>query len=69
MNTMTLFKVTETFVCSQACEIHNELCLLQTKLALHYRPKGRMNIGRPKKRWSDQLNFEDQGTGNTPNPS
>jgi len=33
------------------------------------RPKGRRNIGRPKKRWRDQLHFEDQGTGNTPNPS
>ena len=37
------------------------------KQALQYRPKGRRNIGRPKKRWSDQLHFEDQGTGNTPN--
>ena len=26
-------------------------------------------IGRPRKRWRDQLHFEDQGTGNTPNPS
>ena len=39
------------------------------KQALQYRPKGRRNIGRPKKRWRDQLYFEDQGTGNTPNPS
>ena len=39
------------------------------KQALQYRPKGRRNIGRPKKRWRDQLHFEDQGTGNTPNPS
>ena len=39
------------------------------KQALRYRPKGRRNIGRPKKRWRDQLHFEDQGTGNTPNPS
>jgi len=29
------------------------------KQALRYRPKGRRNIGRPKKRWRDQLNFED----------
>jgi len=39
------------------------------KQAQQYRPKGRRNIGRPKKKWSDQLHFEDQGTGNTPNPS
>jgi len=39
------------------------------KQALQYRPKGRRNIGRPKKRWRDQLHFEDQGKGNTPNPS
>ena len=26
-------------------------------------------MGRPKKRRRDQLHFEDQGTGNTPNPS
>ena len=37
--------------------------------ALKYRPEGRRNIGRPKKRWRDQLHFEDQGTGNTPSPS
>ena len=37
------------------------------KQALQYRPKGRRNIGRPRKRWRDQLHFEDQGTGNTPN--
>jgi len=39
------------------------------KHALQYRPKGRRNIGRPKKRWRDQLHFGDQGRGNTPNPS
>jgi hypothetical protein len=39
------------------------------KQALQYEPKGRRNIGRPKKRWRDQLHLEDQGTGNTPNPS
>jgi hypothetical protein len=39
------------------------------KQALQYRPKGRRNIGRPRKRWKDQLHLEDQGTGNTPNPS
>jgi hypothetical protein len=33
------------------------------------KPKGRSNIGRPRKRWRDQLHLEDQGTGNTPNPS
>ena len=37
--------------------------------ALKYRPEGRRNIGQPKKRWRDQLHFEDQGTENTPNPS
>jgi hypothetical protein len=39
------------------------------KQALQYKSKGRRNIGRPKKRWRDQLHFEDQGTGNTPYPS
>jgi len=27
--------------------------------ALKYRQEGRRNIGRPKKRWRDQLHFED----------
>jgi hypothetical protein len=40
-----------------------------TKQSLQYKPKGRRNIGRPRKRWRDQLHLEDQGTGNTPNPS
>jgi len=39
------------------------------KQALQYKPKGRRNIGRPRKRWRDQLNLEDQETGNTLNPS
>ena len=39
------------------------------KQALQYEQKGRRNIGRPRKRWRDQLHLEDQGTGNTPNPS
>jgi len=39
------------------------------KQALQYKPKGRRNIGRPRKRWRDQLRLKDQGTGNTPNPS
>ena len=39
------------------------------KQAQQYRPKGRRNIGRPSNRWRDQLHFEGQGTGNTPNPS
>jgi hypothetical protein len=26
---------------------------------LRYRPEGRRNVGRPKKRWRDQLHFED----------
>jgi len=37
--------------------------------ALKYRPEGRRNIGRPKKRWRDQLHLEDQETVNTPKPS
>ena len=39
------------------------------KQALQYKPKGRRNIGRPRKRWKEELHLEDQGTGNTPNPS
>jgi len=39
------------------------------KQALKYKPKGRRNIGRPGKRWRDQLHIEDQGTGNIPKPS
>jgi hypothetical protein len=39
------------------------------KQALQYKPKGRRNIGRPRKRWRDQLHLEDQGTGNMSNPS
>jgi len=39
------------------------------KQALQYKPKGRRNIGRPRKRWRHQLHLEDRGTGNTPNPS
>jgi hypothetical protein len=27
--------------------------------ALRYRPEGRRNVGRPRKRWSDQLHLED----------
>ena len=33
------------------------------KQALQYKPKGRRNIGRPRKRWREQLHLEDQGTG------
>ena len=40
-----------------------------TKEALQYKAKGQRNIGRPRKRWRDQFYFEDQGKGNTPNPS
>jgi len=29
------------------------------KQALRYKPKGRRNIGRPRKRWRDQLHLED----------
>jgi hypothetical protein len=39
------------------------------KQALQYKPKGRRDTERPRKRWKDQLHLEDQGTGNTPNPS
>jgi hypothetical protein len=39
------------------------------KQALQYQTNGRRNIGRPRKRWRDQLHLEDQGTGNMPNPS
>ena len=39
------------------------------KQALQYKPKGRRNLGRPRKTWRDQLHLEDQGTGNMPNPS
>jgi hypothetical protein len=27
--------------------------------ALHYRPNGQRNIGRPRKRWTDQIHLED----------
>ena len=30
-----------------------------SKQTLHYRPKGRRNLGRPRKRWTDQLHLED----------
>ena len=39
------------------------------KQALQYKTKGRRNIGRPRKRWRDKLHLENQGTGNTLNPS
>jgi hypothetical protein len=39
------------------------------KKALHYKPKRRRNIERPRKKRRGQFHFEDQGTGNTPNPS
>jgi hypothetical protein len=32
-----------------------------TKQALQYKSKGKRNIGRPRKRWRDQLHLEDQG--------
>jgi hypothetical protein len=31
--------------------------------ALKYRPEGRRNIGRPKKRWRDQLTLRTKGQG------
>ena len=33
------------------------------KQALQCKPRGRRKIGRPRKRWRDQLHVEDQGTG------
>jgi len=30
-----------------------------TKTSIQYKPKGRRNIGRPRKRWRDQFHFED----------
>jgi len=39
------------------------------KQALQYKPEGRRNVGRPRKRRRDQLYPEDQGTGNRPIPS
>jgi len=47
----------------------HDLLQCTVTLQLQYKPKGRMNIGRPRKRWRNQFHFEDQGTGNTPNPS
>jgi hypothetical protein len=38
------------------------------KQALQYKPKGQRHIGQPRKRWRDQLQLEDQGAGNNPNP-
>jgi len=35
------------------------------KQTLQHKPKGRRNIGRPRKRWRDQHHLEDQGTGKT----
>jgi hypothetical protein len=32
------------------------------KQALQYRPTGRRNLGRPRKRWRDQLHLEEQET-------
>jgi hypothetical protein len=33
------------------------------KQALQYKPKGRRNMGIPRKRWRDKLHLEEQGTG------
>jgi hypothetical protein len=32
------------------------------KLAFQYQPRGQRNFGRPRRRWSDQANFEFKGT-------
>jgi hypothetical protein len=37
------------------------------KQALKYRPKGKRNLGRPRKRWKDQFHLEGQRTDTTPN--
>jgi hypothetical protein len=39
------------------------------KQALQYKPKGRRNVGRLRKRWRDQFHLGDQRTENAPNPS
>jgi hypothetical protein len=39
------------------------------KQLLQYKLTGRRIIGRPRKRWRDQIYLEDQGTGNTHNPT
>ena len=36
------------------------------KQALQYKLKRRSNVGRPRKRWRDELHLGDQGTENTP---
>jgi hypothetical protein len=35
------------------------------KQTLQYKPNGRRNIGRPRKRWRDQFYCEGQGKGNS----
>ena len=40
-----------------------------TKTSTPIQTKRAKKQWRPKKIWRDQLHFEDQGTGNTPNPS
>ena len=37
--------------------------------ALQYKPKERRNIGRPGRRWNDQLHIEGYGTVTKANPS
>ena len=32
------------------------------KQGVQYKPKGRRNVGRTRKKWRDQLHLEDQGT-------
>jgi hypothetical protein len=39
------------------------------KQALKCRPKGKRNVGRPRKRWKDQLHLEGSRRGTTPNTS
>ena len=39
------------------------------KQTLQYNTKRRRNIGRPRKRWRDQLHLEDKGAGNMPKSS
>ena len=55
--------------CAIVCKSSSDVAIKIWSSALQYKPKGRRNIGRPRKRWRDQLHLEDQGTGNTPNAS
>ena len=57
----TLFLVEEIKQCQKKWLQHVQMMDTNRlrRQALKYRPEGRRNIGRPKKRWRDQLHFED----------